>query len=197
MPLHPILAAHDRASAPPPQAIAIFERNPTPTVAFCIAEGLEETGQVQEAITFYGHAKCPDQGIRLAKEHQLDSELGRLALQGSPDSMEQVARYFEGKGDLQKAITLYHRAGVLGKAIELCMQSLQFGILQEIARSFGAHTDPALLRQLTAFFLNHQQYDKVVYLLFLSQKFNEVGRRVGLRVLPWPMSCMMREYAGC
>jgi intraflagellar transport protein 140 len=93
--------------------------------------------QISEAVEFYGKAKCFTQAIRLAKEHNLINQLINFALQDSADSMLDVASYLENSGrNLDKAISLYHRAGQLSKAVDLCFKLREFHILDDIGKGF-------------------------------------------------------------
>ena len=62
----------------------------------------------------HGHA------ARLARRCGADTELMHLALRSPPEMMLDSARYLESRGELEKAVNLYHKAGNAGKALELC-----------------------------------------------------------------------------
>ncbi|KAI9349580.1 hypothetical protein BDR26DRAFT_852390 [Obelidium mucronatum] len=99
-----------------------------------IARYYERENKIPDAIEFYGQAKCYTQAIRLAKEHNLINQLINLALQGTEASMLDVANYLERiGGNIDKAITLYHRAGQTSKAIDLCFQIREYHLLDELA----------------------------------------------------------------
>ncbi|RKO88630.1 hypothetical protein BDK51DRAFT_31391, partial [Blyttiomyces helicus] len=157
-----------------PQAIAIAEGSDNPALAYHIARQYETDGKIPEAIQYYEKAKYFNHAINLAKEHHLDNELMHLSLQGSPQAMVDAARYYENAlGNPDKAISLYQRGGHLMKAIELCFQTKQYGLLEEIAQSLESGTDPAILQRCAAFFIENNQYEKAVRLLITAKSFDE------------------------
>jgi intraflagellar transport protein 140 len=56
--------------------------------------------------------------------------------------MLDAARYFESKGQLEKAVQLYHRGGAIGRSIDLCFRAELFDYLASIADELGERTDP-------------------------------------------------------
>ncbi len=76
---------------------------------------------------------------------------------------------------------LYHKAGLVNKALELAFKTEQFGPLQLIADDLDSSSDPALVAKCAAFFLEHGHFDKAVDLLAISKKVRIV-RRFGLYV---------------
>ncbi|KAJ3106851.1 hypothetical protein HDU96_008104 [Phlyctochytrium bullatum] len=155
---------------------------------YFLARQYEKEKKISQAIEFYSAAQCFSQAVRLAKEHKHTNLLVNLALQGTKDLMLDVARqvgvsffnlillvrYFETSGNhLDKAITLYHRAGQLDKAIEMCFALNQLPLLEEIAYTLGPDSDPATLEKCAAFFANGGQYDRAVILLCDAKKFKD------------------------
>ena len=67
-------------------------------------------------------------------------------------------------------VMLYHKAGMMNKALDLAFQTELFGPLQLIADDLDASSDPALVAKCAAFFLEHGHFDKAVDLLAISQK---------------------------
>ena len=46
-----------------------------------------------------------------------------LSQGGAPSLMADVATYFEDRGELEKAVQLYQRAGDLSRALDLCFRA--------------------------------------------------------------------------
>ncbi|KAJ3192140.1 hypothetical protein HK101_006975 [Irineochytrium annulatum] len=157
-------------------ALDLSRRSENPAAAYYIARQYEKDNKISEAIEFYTLAKCFIQAIRLAKTYKLTNQLINLALQGPKNCMVDVAMYFESSAqNLDKAITLYHRAGQTSKAIEMCFQTKQFSILEEIAQNLGPDSDPALLSRCAAFFNENKQYEKAVKLLAHAKMYQDAA----------------------
>ncbi|KAJ3377487.1 hypothetical protein HDU92_008241 [Lobulomyces angularis] len=148
------------------QAIELAQKTKNSAAAYHIARQYENDKKINEAIAFYSSAKCFNHAIRLAKEYKMENELIHLALQGSKESMLEVARYYETTPkNHDKAIHLFFKAGSVARAIDLCFQTNQFGILGDLCSELGKDIDPKLLRKCAAFFYEHGQFDKSVSLL--------------------------------
>lgn len=82
------------------------------SACYHLARHLEAEGNSKGAIHFYSLSGRVGHALRLAQQSSLDNELMHLALGcGDPTSMMQAGRYCEQTGQLQKAVTLYHKAG--------------------------------------------------------------------------------------
>lgn len=88
--------------------------------------------QIKEAILFYSRAQCYHHGIRLAVEHEMDSDVLTLALQAPAKLMLEASKYFEDRNKIDQAILLYHKAKAFNKAVSLCFQSGRFDQLGAI-----------------------------------------------------------------
>ncbi|KAI8620888.1 hypothetical protein BC830DRAFT_1096659 [Chytriomyces sp. MP71] len=156
------------------KAIEMANRSGNPAAAYHIARYYERENKISDAIEFYGQAKCFTQAIRLAKEHNLINQLINLALQGNNDSMMDVANYLEQSGaNVDKAITLYNRAGQTAKAIELCFQAREFHVLDELAQTLGPDTDSELLHKCARFYMENDQFEKAVGLLTTAKQYRD------------------------
>lgn len=82
----------------------------------------------------------------------------------------EIAKYFEEQNNLENAVVLYHRGGMLHKALDLAFKTQQFEILQEIATQLDADSDPALIDKCAQYFINKEQFDKAVDLLAIARK---------------------------
>lgn len=120
-----------------------------------------------DAIRFFGAAGRHGHAARLARRCGMDNELMHLALQSPPEMMLDSARYLEERGELEKATTLYHKAGNAGKALELCFAHDLFeplaGIVKAVADDEDA--DPKLVAKCAAYFLDNGRYDDAARLL--------------------------------
>lgn len=108
--------------------------------------------------------------IRLCKENHMADELWNIGLVASNRDQIDCARYFEDIDNLEKAVILYHRAGMLHKALDLAFKSNQYDILQQIATDLDADSDPALVQKCADYFVNNEQFDKAVDLLAVGKK---------------------------
>eukprot|EP00743_Colponemidia_sp_Colp-15_P005070 GILK01005459.1.p1 GENE.GILK01005459.1~~GILK01005459.1.p1 ORF type:complete len:1424 (+),score=370.05 GILK01005459.1:129-4400(+) len=141
--------------------------------AYQLARHLEAEGQYKDAIQMFSKAQRLHHAMRLAQQHGLDHELMRLALRTEPKHMLQAARYFEEKEMYEKAVTLYHKAGSVRTAVELCFQAQLFDLLRTVADDLAAEHDPALLARVAEFFMAHEQFEKAVQLLVVSQQIDK------------------------
>ncbi|KAI9098081.1 hypothetical protein DFS34DRAFT_619554 [Phlyctochytrium arcticum] len=156
------------------QAIDMSEKTNDLAAYYHIARVYEGEEKLPEALAFYAKATCYSHAIRLAKESRLDSELMHLALQGSDEAVLDVARYFEKSGrNLEKAISLYQRGGNVGKAIDLCFQIDQPGLLEDLVQNLSPDTDSTLLQKCAAYFISLNDYVRAVTLLMMARKFDE------------------------
>ncbi|CAG9773857.1 unnamed protein product [Ceutorhynchus assimilis] len=138
-----------------------------------MARYYETIGQIQEAVDFYIRATAYSNAVRLAKEHNLSDELWSLGLTVSNRDKIEIAKYFEEQNNLENAVVLYHRGGMLHKALDLAFKTQQFDILQEIATQLDADSDPALIDKCAQYFINEEQFDKAVDLLGIAKKYSE------------------------
>lgn len=100
--------------------------------AYYIAREFEQENKFDDAIVYYSRAKCFSNAIRIAKENKIEKQLMQLALQSTPVHMNDVAKYYEGIGNLDNAITLYSKSGNIKKAIDLCFKTKNVFLLESI-----------------------------------------------------------------
>uniref|UniRef100_A0A0K8RTW7 Intraflagellar transport protein 140-like n=1 Tax=Crotalus horridus TaxID=35024 RepID=A0A0K8RTW7_CROHD len=142
--------------------------------SYHVARQYESHEDIKQAVHFYTRAQAFNNAIRLCKENQLDDLLMNLALLSSPEDMIEAARYYEGRGEqMDQAVTLYHKAGHLSKALELAFATQQFAALQLVAEDLDEKSDPALLARCSDFFIEHAQYEKAVKLLLAAKKYQD------------------------
>ena len=160
--------------------------------AYHFARQLENQGEHVEAINFYAESGCYNHSIRLARAHGLDAELMRFALKSTKSLMLECASHFESRGELDKAIQLYHRGGDLVHAMDLCfkagegvptgpgsrsaqsqgaLNSVIFDMLNTIAHDLGADTNPQTLAKCAEFLVQHKQFDRAVELYVMAKRY--------------------------
>ena len=124
-----------------------------PAAAFHLARQFESMDRIPDAIRYYTQAKRFSHGVRLAKNHELDSELMNLALKSTPLVMIDAADYLNEKGEHDKAATLYMKGGKISKAVEMCFAAKLYDVLQTIADDLQQGQDPALFTRCAEFFM--------------------------------------------
>lgn len=161
--------------------------------AYHVARQLENQGELRESISYYATSGCYNHAIRLAKQYGLDTELMRFATRSTPSLMLDCAAYFEAKGELDKAVQLYHKGGDLGHALDVCFRAgdmlsngrggrekdpakvaiakSAFELLNSIAEDLGAATSPQTLARCAEFLVLHKQYDKAVDLYIMAKRY--------------------------
>ncbi|EFA08985.1 Intraflagellar transport protein 140 homolog-like Protein [Tribolium castaneum] len=138
-----------------------------------MARFYETTGNFEEAVNFFTKANAYSNAVRLCKENHMSDELWNIgSVAGTREKLE-CARYFEEIGALDKSVILYHRAGMLHKALDLAFKAQQYDILQQIATDLDADSDPALVQKCADYFVTNEQFDKAVDLLAIAKKYKE------------------------
>lgn len=68
---------------------------------------------------------------------------------------------------------LYQKAGHQKRALELCFSARLFDALRKIADDLNAESDPEILGKCAEFFMQHNQHDKAVHLLSMSNQYEK------------------------
>jgi len=150
----------------------ICEDSQDQAACYHLARHLEAGGSFKEAIHYFQMAGRVGHALRLAQENNFDGDLMSLALSADPQSMAQAAKYYEQRGQPQKAVILYQKAGQQKRALELCFSARLFDALRKIADDLSAESDPAILAKCAEFFMQHEQHDKAVHLLSISKQYD-------------------------
>ena len=176
------------------KAAEIVQETNNRAAAYHVARQLENQGELREAINYYASSGCFNHAIRLAKAYGMDVELMRFATRSTPSLMLDCASYFEAKGELDKAVQLYHKGGDLSHALDVCFKAgdmmnnqrgpgrekdpakiaiakAAFELLNVIAKDLGAATSPQTLARCAEFLVQHKQYDKAVELYIMAKKY--------------------------
>jgi intraflagellar transport protein 140 len=163
--------------------------------AYHFARQLEARGQFMEAINFYADAGCYNHSIRLTRAYKLDTELMRFALRATPSLMIECAAHFEEKGELEKAVQLYHKGGDLPRALDLCFRAGEmqkevarggskaaqaaansngvFDMMNTIVQDLGVDTSPQTLARCAEFLVSHKQFEKAIELYVMAKRYNQ------------------------
>ncbi|XP_077482190.1 intraflagellar transport protein 140 homolog isoform X1 [Stigmatopora argus] len=140
--------------------------------SYHLARHYESHDDTKQAVHFYTRAQAYNNAIRLCKENGLDDQLMNLALLSNPEDMMEAACYYEEKGvHMDRAVSLYHKAGYVSKALEVAFATEQFAALQMVAEDLNESSDPALLARCSEFFIQHSQYKRAVELLIAAKKY--------------------------
>ncbi|OAD53382.1 hypothetical protein WN48_10260 [Eufriesea mexicana] len=141
--------------------------------AYHLAAHYESKNNVTQAIHFYTIAKAYTNAIRLCKEHDMFEELWPLAVLAPRQSQIDVAKYYEENDQSDKAVLLYHKAGLLHKALDIAFKTKQYSALQLIIMDVNADSDPALIEKCADYFVQNDQIEKAVDLLATGRKYLE------------------------
>lgn len=136
-----------------------------------MARHYETIGKVQEAIHFYTQAQTYGNAVRICKEHNLPNELWTVANSARSRDKAIAAAFFEEIEDYKRAVELYHRSGMLHKAVEMAFASKQPETLQVIATELDENSDTELVQRCAEFFVESQQPQKAVNLLAKAKCF--------------------------
>jgi intraflagellar transport protein 140 len=143
------------------------------TACYHLARHYENIGKSQSAIQFYKIAQTYSNAVRICKENDLQNELWDVANSANARDKASAAAYFEELGAWKQAVELYHRAGMLHKAVEMAFASKQPETLQVIASELDVNSDPELVGRCAEFFLNIEQAQKAVNLLANTRQFEK------------------------
>uniref|UniRef100_A0A914XUQ0 Anaphase-promoting complex subunit 4-like WD40 domain-containing protein n=1 Tax=Plectus sambesii TaxID=2011161 RepID=A0A914XUQ0_9BILA len=156
------------------EAAAVANASGDKAACYHLARKYENDGQVSAAVHFFAKAHAYSSAIRLAKEHNLQDKIAQLSLMAGEGDMIEAAKFYENvHGQADKAVMLYHKAGMFGRALDLAFRTEQFGALDLIAADLNENSDPRVLERCAEFFGQNQQYDKAVQLLAHAKKYKE------------------------
>lgn len=158
-------------------AIKLANAHPNNQAAlYYIANNLEHMKRINEAISYYSLSGSFGCAIRLAKEHKIDKELMQLALKSSEKHMNDVAKYFEKSGFLDKAATLYSKSKCPNRALELCLKIKNITLLESIAMTLDPKKDQKLLLKAAKFLAENDSHEAAMNILVIGQQYSQVLR---------------------
>lgn len=155
------------------RADSIARESNDKSACYHLARHYENTGKVQEAIQFYTRAQTYSNAVRICKEHNLPNELWTVANLARSRDKAIAAAFFEEIEDYKRAVELYHRSGLIHKAVEMAFASEQPETLQVIAAELDAKSDPELVQRCAEFFVNSQQPQKAANLLANAKQYEK------------------------
>ena len=112
------------------EARRICNETKDPGACFLLGRAMEDNNENKEAIYYYGMSMRINQAFRLAKEHNMDSEIYNLGLQAPQLAKNTIAEYFERKNDHIKAAKLYQLSGNIKSALNICLVSQQYDLIR-------------------------------------------------------------------
>lgn len=138
-----------------------------------MARHYENTGQIQDAIQFYTRAQTYGNAVRICKEHNLPNELWTVANLARSSDKAVAAAFYEETEDYKRAVELYHRSGMLHKAVEMAFASEQPETLQVIAAELDTKSDPEMVQRCAEFFVSSNQPQKAANLLANAKQYEK------------------------
>lgn len=155
------------------RADSIARESNDKSACYHLARHYENTGKIQEAIQFYTRAQTYSNAVRICKENNLPNELWTVANLARSRDKAIAAAFFEEVEDYKRAVELYHRSGMIHKAVEMAFASEQPETLQVIAAELDAQSDPELVQRCAEFFANSHQPQKAANLLANAKEYEK------------------------
>lgn len=156
------------------EAATLVNETNNRAAAFHLGRQYEIVGDFQKAVTYFSKAHAYGSAIRLAKEHEMSDKLANLALQAGGNDLIEAAKYYEDRpGQTDKAVMLYHKAGMIGRALDLAFRTEQHSSLDLIVQELNENSDSNVLERAAQFFANNQQDRKAIQLLAYAKKYLE------------------------
>ncbi|XP_022916343.2 intraflagellar transport protein 140 homolog [Onthophagus taurus] len=155
------------------KAAELARRSNDKAAFYHMARHYETIGNIEEAVSFFIKANAYSNAVRLCKENNLSDELWNIGTVSTNRDKIECAKHLESIGFSEKSAILYHRAGMLHKALDLAFKNKQFETLQQIAVDLDAESDPALIKKCAEYFVSNQQFEKAVDLLAIGKKYKE------------------------
>ncbi|KAL3995510.1 hypothetical protein ACH3XW_26090 [Acanthocheilonema viteae] len=156
------------------EAVEIANSSGDKASCYHLGQYFEAHGDINKAVAFFTKAHACRNALRLAKENNMKDEIVNLALMAGGNELVEAAQYYENiPGQADKAVMLYHKAGMIGRALDLAFRTEQFSALDLITNELDENSDPRILERAAEFFKTNQQYNKAVQLLAYSKKYSE------------------------
>ncbi|KZS12398.1 Intraflagellar transport protein 140 [Daphnia magna] len=162
------------------RATELAEQSQDRAACFHVARQYEANDNVPEALKFFGQASAYGNAVRLCKEHELDDQLYRYAMQGEQEEMVEAARYFEAPSStsdrqprFDRAVMLYSKAGLLDTALDLASRTEQHEAVLELSRRLDKNSNPASLQRCADYLASHRHYGAAVDLLVMAGKYSD------------------------
>ncbi|CAF0970919.1 unnamed protein product [Rotaria sordida] len=160
----------------PTKAIELCSDTGNKAACYHMARYFEKKGDYKQAISYFQQASAISNAMRLCRDHHLDEYMANIAVQGTSDDMLEAARYFQTLPMQEdRAILLYHKAGLTSKAIDLAFKHERYSALAQIADSVGKNVDPTQVTRMADYFMQLKQFDKAVDLLAAIDRVDEAA----------------------
>ncbi|XP_065332097.1 intraflagellar transport protein 140 homolog [Cloeon dipterum] len=153
------------------KAISIASDSEDKAACYHLARQLENANKAEKAIEFFCKAHAYGNAIRLCKEQGMNEQIWSLALKANPQDQLEAAQYFEQQQMPERAVRLFHKAGMLHKAVDLAFQFQQYSALQSIILDLDSSSDPKLLKKCAKFFVDNKQYERAVEMLAIAKQY--------------------------
>ncbi|CAJ0941152.1 unnamed protein product, partial [Mesorhabditis belari] len=155
------------------EAAKVASESGDQAACYHLGRNYEAHGQFDEAVDFYGKAHAFSSAIRLAREHDMRDRLANLSLMAGGSDLIETAKYYEDlPGHAHRAVMLYHKAKMIGRALDLAFRTEQFSALDLIAKDLTPETDSNTLKRAAEFFASNQNFEKAVELLCFAKDFS-------------------------
>ncbi|VDM91523.1 unnamed protein product, partial [Onchocerca ochengi] len=155
-------------------AVEIANSSDDKASCYHLGRYFETHGDPNMAVTFFTKAHAYSNALRLAREYNMQDKIANLALMAGGNELVEAAQYYENiSGQADKAVMLYHKAGMISRALDLAFRTEQFSALDLITNELDENSDPRVLERAAEFFKNNQQYNKAVQLLACAKKYSE------------------------
>lgn len=124
----------------------------------------------KQIVSLYQQAIQPGPAFEFAFTNDMIEEIIQLSLSAPKPLVAKAALHFEMQNNVRLAALLYHRAGRMNKALELCLSANSTDALDEIADSVKEGTDPSVLERCAEVFMNNKQHKRAANFFALARK---------------------------
>lgn len=139
---------------------------------YLLGKYYESIDDIKNAINYYAASGRVSQAFKLAKEHNMDTEIYNLGLKANVQTQNLIAQYLENRGLIEKAINLYLSGSNIKKALNLCFITQQYDKIREIADNVEYKNDKETLKSLAEYFIEQNQVEKALGLFIKLKDFD-------------------------
>ncbi|BES89280.1 Hypothetical protein NTJ_02087 [Nesidiocoris tenuis] len=168
------------------RAAQIAESTGDPAACYYLAGRYEAMGMLPTAVHFYTRATAYTNAIRLCKEQGLEDQLWALSLSAGPREQAEAAKYLEVVSP-DKAVLLYHKAGLFHKALDLAFRYNQYNAVELVASELTADDDKELLMKCSDYFIEQAHFEKAVHLLAIAKQYDSAIK------IAWEHNVMLND----
>ncbi|XP_014248149.1 intraflagellar transport protein 140 homolog [Cimex lectularius] len=168
------------------KATQIAETTGDKAACYYLAGRYEEMGILPTAVHFYTRATAYTNAMRLCKEQGLEDQLWALSLSAGPREQAEAAKFLEAITP-ERAVLLYHKAGMFHKALDLAFRNNQFDAVELIATELTSDDDKELLVKCADYFIEQEHFEKAVHLLAIAKQYESAIK------LSWDHNVLLNE----